>query len=237
MIYICNNSFYLFYDRNQMIQCKSIPPYIQDADCKLTLYTNCRNTANIAKTSSNIINLKNKVLKNSIISEKPIMYNSLSKEQQIKDIESILQEYIDKGINEKQITILTVKTIENKKGKEYLNSILSNSPNFEKLSENEYRYNYKDKSFEFSTCRKFKGLESDIVILIDITTKTFFTEMNQSVLYVGASRAKNRLFIISNIPQEDWAKIDEKMNFKVIKPASPLATFKNKLDIKVINRQ
>ena len=50
-----NGTFYLFYDKNQMIQSKKIPKYIEDADCKLTLYRNCRNTENIALTSLRLL--------------------------------------------------------------------------------------------------------------------------------------------------------------------------------------
>lgn len=46
-----NASFYIFYDKLQLIQAQKIPQYISDADCKLTLYRNCRNTENIATTS------------------------------------------------------------------------------------------------------------------------------------------------------------------------------------------
>ena len=41
-------SFYIFYDKLQLVQSQTIPQYISDADCKLTLYRNCRNTENIA---------------------------------------------------------------------------------------------------------------------------------------------------------------------------------------------
>jgi hypothetical protein len=44
-------SFYIFYDKLQLVQAHAIPQYISDADCKLTLYRNCRNTENIATTS------------------------------------------------------------------------------------------------------------------------------------------------------------------------------------------
>lgn len=48
-----NASFYIFYDKLQLVQSRKIPQYISDADCKLTLYRNCRNTENIATTSFN----------------------------------------------------------------------------------------------------------------------------------------------------------------------------------------
>ena len=44
-------TFYVFYDRLQLVQSSHIPKYISEADCKLTLYRNCRNTENIAITS------------------------------------------------------------------------------------------------------------------------------------------------------------------------------------------
>ena len=46
-----DGSFYVFYDKLQLIQARKLPPFLADADCKLTLYRNCRNTENIAKTS------------------------------------------------------------------------------------------------------------------------------------------------------------------------------------------
>ena len=44
-------SFYVFYDEMQLVQGEGIPDYISNADCKLTLYKNCRNTRKIATTS------------------------------------------------------------------------------------------------------------------------------------------------------------------------------------------
>ena len=36
-----NGSFYVFYDKLQLIQGFSIPKFIEKADCRLTLYKNC----------------------------------------------------------------------------------------------------------------------------------------------------------------------------------------------------
>ena len=236
-------TFYLFYDKNQMIQCKNIPQYILDADCKLTLYTNCRNTANIAKTSSKIISNKNKVLNNNIHSKKPIMYNSEERENQIKILEMILQQCIDNKIEESQIEILTVKTIES--------SILSDSDNLKKVIEEdyedyhndhdnnydnkyEYKYCYKGKEFDFTTCRKYKGLEAKVIILIDITPKIFDSTMNRSVIYVGATRAKNRLYMISNISPDGWTEIAGGLGLLPVKtPKTPFVAVRNYLDIDI----
>ncbi len=231
-------TFYLFYDKNQMVQCKNIPQYILDADCKLTLYTNCRNTANIAKTSSKIISNKNKVLNNNIKSKKPIMYNSEDEQKQIINLEMILQQCIDNKIEESQVEILTVKTIES--------SILSKSDKLKQVTEEdyenynndyekkyEYKYCYKGKEFDFTTCRKYKGLEAKVIILIDITPNIFNGTMNRSIIYVGATRAKNRLYMISNISPDGWERIADDLNLNYAKPKTPFVAVKNYLDVDI----
>lgn len=51
-----SGSFYLFYDKLQLIHGRTMPKYISDADCRLTLYKNCRNTESIATTSMKPLN-------------------------------------------------------------------------------------------------------------------------------------------------------------------------------------
>lgn len=58
----------------------------------------------------------------------------------------------------------------------------------------------------FTTVRKFKGLESDVVICIDVDEDTFANDINRSLFYVGTSRAKTWLDIITTDSQEALAK-------------------------------
>ena len=46
-----DGTFYIFYDKLQLIQAFKVPKFIEDADCRMTLYKNCRNTKKIAETS------------------------------------------------------------------------------------------------------------------------------------------------------------------------------------------
>lgn len=57
----------------------------------------------------------------------------------------------------------------------------------------------------FSTVRKFKGLEADVVICIDVDEGTFANEINRSLFYVGTSRAKTWLDILTTVSQESLA--------------------------------
>ena len=50
----------------------------------------------------------------------------------------------------------------------------------------------------FTTCRKFKGLEADAVILIDVDANTFAGD-NAKIFYVGTSRARYKLCLLSDM--------------------------------------
>lgn len=44
-------TFYLFYDKNQLVQGSALSAFLSETDCKLSLYVNCRNAKNIALSS------------------------------------------------------------------------------------------------------------------------------------------------------------------------------------------
>ncbi len=175
-------TFYVFYDKLQLIQAKHIPKFIGDADCKLTLYKNCRNTENIAITSLKAISERNPKLFDGAIKGVPanIHYRETPGEA-IKRVEAIIEELKENGISE--VTILTCKN--------ETNSILKNVCN-----------NGTFKKKVFTTCRKYKGLESDAIILVDVDAETFGSEAAQR-FYVGASRARLRLEIVTTMTDED----------------------------------
>lgn len=183
-----NTSFYLFYDELQLIQAKRMPSFIKNADCKLTLYRNCRNTENIALTSLTPIHTKRKLrLIEGAVKGVPthISFNS--------DAESAL-EMLNASIScleaagMKDIVILTCKT----------ESTSFLTPN---IKDEKYRNKYL-----VTSCRRFKGLEADAVILIDVDSDTF-KEENLLLFYVGASRARLMLEIVSELSETDCAEI------------------------------
>ena len=178
-----NGSFYVFYDKLQLVQGRKIPSYILEADCKLTLYKNCRNTVNIATTSMRpLTNVSPQLYKGAVAGAIPHMYFTDSKkpEEQIVDnlLVSLRQERIE------DVIILTCKT-EN-------TSCLA-------LYIADGRYKNKCK---FTTCRKYKGLEADAVILVDALDDAFLPEKNR-LFYVGASRARLSLFIVTSLSEEN----------------------------------
>lgn len=68
-------SFYVFYDRLQMVQSEKLPAFISDCECRLTLHNNCRNTKNIFKTSTELLPVSGlKLCENGITGKIPRMH-------------------------------------------------------------------------------------------------------------------------------------------------------------------
>lgn len=182
-----NASFYIFYDKLQLVQARTVPQYISDADCKLTLYRNCRNTENIATTSlAPITERKPKLIDGCVKGVPAKLHFCLSAEKSLGKIDFIIDTLKGQGV--KDIVILTCKT----ESTSVMNSMVSNG-----LYRNKYR---------FSTCRKFKGLEADAVILIDVDT-SIFEEQKSLLYYVGTSRARLWLDIITTMDNKDCTDV------------------------------
>lgn len=190
-----DSSFFIFYDKNQLVNSKKLPTYLQNVDSKLTLYKNCRNTKNIANTAYSLLNT------NPIVYEKAwngdivsfILYDNA--EELEKRLGNIIEDLADETVSDR--VIITC----------------GESANYSEISENliadsNRNYIYKSKTGKktrFFTSATFKGLEADDVIIVDVTDKTF-NEDNKS-FYVAASRAKKRLFVFMNRNKLDFENI------------------------------
>ncbi len=194
-----DGSFYVFYDKLQLVQARKMPKFLEDADCKLTLYRNCRNTENIAKTSLRPISERNpKLMENCIIGVPARMHFCEDYNGILNSIDTAIDSLHEDGI--RNIVILTCKTE-------------SESCISEEIKEGYYPAGMEQ--ILFTTCRKFKGLEADAVILVDVDEKTFLGEdrNGKNVLryYVGTSRARLRLDIITSISQDGAMKVLESL--------------------------
>ena len=174
-------TFYIFYDKLQLVQSENIPQYIEEADCKMTLYRNCRNTENIAKTSLKpISSRKPKLMEGCVLGELATVH-FCEADNSIRGIDSVLDELKQEKIDD--VVILTAKTLEK--------SSIS-----KKIRDEKYR------NCLVATCRTFKGLEADAIILIDVDTSSF-EDGNEMLFYVGTSRARIRLDIITEMNDDD----------------------------------
>ena len=206
-----DGTFYVFYDRLQLIQANMIPSYISDADCKLTLYKNCRNTENIALTSLKPITERMPKLYEGAIKGVPATIHFCANEEGAQNCVIELIENLKKdGIAD--VVILTCNT-EN-------GSILAS-----RVTDGKYKKKL------FTTCRKFKGLEADAIIMVDID-ETTFDEKNVLRYYVGASRARVRLEMVTIMDDDACTRVlNERINYnkKIKKPMREFAYALNAL--------
>ena len=70
-------------------------------------------------------------------------------------------------------------------------------------------------SILLTTCKKFKGLEADVIVLVDVGKQAFMTGMSENeddidyIYYVGASRARFKLYIVADITEEECKEVLE----------------------------
>ncbi len=174
--------FYVFYDKNQLIQKRVLPKWLETSDCRLILSKNCRNTVSISTTSSVPVNISFKENIRLIKGEKPFIYCSEDPDQIIEKVFNEVSRLVEEEkLNYHQVVVLTAKKEDT--------SILSN---------NDYMRELNEKGVLFTTARKFKGLESDVVFIVDLDTDFFKQEQAKRILYVASSRARNLLYLFFN---------------------------------------
>ena len=190
---ICTRkSFYVFYDKNQLVQKFKLPEWLDRAECRLKLHKNCRNTKQIAETVALSVRITDMKLPQYPVDgvSKPV-FKIANPEQTQDAVRTLLRKIVGSGIKKNRIAILTVRTGNDSRltGVQKLGDFsLCNTPGQEVL---------------FTTIRKFKGLEADAVILIDVTVDTFISEEMRRDFYVGISRAKQHLYIVADMTPDD----------------------------------
>ena len=177
--------YYVFYDKDQLVNNERTPEILIDPDCKITLYKNCRNTKAIASTSLSSIHpdLKENTVKSALPGETPTFIFTSTKNE-MKALDKLLSSL---PLSKESVTILTP------------------SMNKTVLNHDDDVYKFQGQKIPFFTCRRFKGLESDTIILVDINKSEFIN--NDRNFYVGSSRAKFKLFVITTLTKEDCADI------------------------------
>lgn len=209
---LSEGTFYVFYDKLQLIQGRTMPEFLENADCRVTLYRNCRNTENIAITSLRPISERDPKLYDGAVKGVPATLHFCdTNDESLARIDKLIDQYLAQGL--KDIVILTCET-EN-------SSIMS-----PRVRDGLYRNKY-----HFTTCRKFKGLEADVVILVDVNANTF-APANIMRFYVGTSRARLHLDIVTEMDDDDCTSVLRdvmKKNARIRKPRRDLAAALNSI--------
>ena len=208
-------SFYIFFDKNQLVQRKKIPEYLQKSECRLILRRNCRNTQNIAMTSASAVDMEPIFWERLPAGKKPSFYVLPDVNSLLLKLMELITTYIADGISTRQITILTIK----KEETSLLNGV-------DKVGKHKLVRTRKEEGILFTTARKFKGLESDIVIIIDVDSGTFASTESKNLFYVGTSRAKHLLDIVAVVDEKELNNIAKTLTGEETKSGnSKIASF------------
>lgn len=181
--------FYVFYDAQQNLYTNEVNRWLQEAPCRLTLTTNCRNTESIAKTSYGSLGKSGARQPNlsGIEGEQPQLIPILKP--------NLLAKWIDKTVNHfvqstktdlSDIAILTLEKFED--------SLLEKTIQYSKLK---YSQSKTRGAVCITTSRKFKGLEANLVIITDMDWTKMQDINYRHLFYTSCSRAKHKLYIVS----------------------------------------
>ena len=193
----------IFYDKNQLLTTREVPSWILESECKLLLTKNCRNTYEIAVTSYNVIDiaLNQKIMmingeQTSLSFVKGVPLTKLAKLLTVLTGEQYGYEYSD-------IVILSLK--------KEVDSILCN---INRLSGIPITREKSNSGVFFTTSIKFKGLESRVVIVIDIDETSFNSEEKKRNFYVACSRATQKLALFINGDEQKIKEIADAISSK-----------------------
>ena len=150
------------------------------AQKRLTI--NCRNTLYIGNELINITGYKDKKYRLKITGEPVDFYVCNAPEDQAEKLIDCVKGLKKKGFNSSAITILSAKRREN--------SIISLCDR-EKFIIGNYGEDPDAYFAMFSTVQSFKGLESEIVILVDVDDYS-----DARLMYIALSRARSKLIVL-----------------------------------------
>ena len=163
------------------------------------LLTNCRNTRPIGEEVSFISGFDTPLFLPTNVEGIPVDYRFYRNDyDQCKQVNEIVNQFRTEGIRRENITILSPTTLDR-------SCFAEANRNFFEITDLTRSGLYKclRNTIGFSTIHAFKGLESSIVIITDITR--LFDDRNRALLYVGMSRAKHRLSVlISDSAREEY---------------------------------
>ncbi len=188
-------SFFIFYDKNQCVNSKKLPEYLTNVDSKLTLYRNCRNTKKIAATAYSLLKIQ------PVMNERAwdgdittIDFCDDSIEVQLH-VDSLIESLVKEGGAEKVIISCAPSLSQ---------SSLKSKMELDPDGRN-YIYKSNGRKVNIYSCSTFKGLEADVVIVVDLDNNTF-SEHNCD-FYVAATRAKKKLYVFIDRERTDVERV------------------------------
>lgn len=153
------------------------------------LKINCRNTKKIAVQNTLLTGTEKPEFNRNCIEGEEIVNKFPTKSKRSECVEEIIEDFIKRSIPLQKVTLLSPKRLES---------------GFMATSEKLKRWMLQ--GLTFSTVQSFKGLENTFIVLFDFDQ--LVTDESQRLLYIGISRAQQKLYIVlNNELQEEYQKL------------------------------
>lgn len=163
-----------------------------DSFTKFRLIQNCRNTSNIAKETVRLTGFFDLPFKFGTVTGLPVDYNYYKTDSEIiEKLSSKIKTLVVDKVSIEDIIVLSTRRLSNSCLAK-IDKIL----NFSLVDVTRSKFKLKSSGLKFSTIHAFKGMESQVVIIVDID-KTYENSL-QSLLYVAMSRARSLLILMIN---------------------------------------
>lgn len=189
-------ALYIFFDPDQNIYRRELQFPIIDDPYPLT--ENCRNTQKIARFCKAVVGSKHQSANNGPEGDSPSVGFASSREAQVEETQKLLNQLIvSDGLKPSQIAVLVAGGITQHSG--FADLTKSGRHTFVR-SVQAWKNN---DGVLLESSKKFKGLEADVVILTCMPNPNSAPSFNDSDLYVSASRAKHRLYLICKTPEAE----------------------------------
>ena len=193
-----DSKVFVFYDKHQTVIYNKSPFYENEIFgsegfryAKFSLEKNCRNSENVSKILETMRNEKGKLLIKDVHNDS-VSYSLIkNSEECLTEINKIIRYLKDNGVSNRSITIL-ISSRGSKDSESPVNQTIT------KLMKNNLFRDYatinKANAIAYTTVRKFKGLESDVVIYIRHYASN--SKLSRNDDYVAVSRGKSLVYII-----------------------------------------
>ena len=179
-----SQTFYVFYDRSQLVQRVRIPRWIEMAECRLVLRRNCRNTTQIARTAYRLGGLP--LPPDTVSGPLPVLHACPDETAAGRRVARLVVNFLGKDeLHPHEIALVSLRGTKE--------SLLGEIQRVD-------RYRLTDTptkdAIVWTTVRRFKGLEAKALILLDVVPRDLANDEVRRLLYVGASRATHDLHIV-----------------------------------------
>lgn len=165
---------------------------------KSKLLNNCRNTRQIAESATALSGFEAFPYRSNMTDGAPVQYHYWKdRAEQEQELEKAVKLYFADGVLPSEMIILSPFRLQNS-GLTAVTSVAGRS--IVDVTENDSKES-NNKAIKFCTVQAFKGMESPIVFMIDVESSSL--KDNQSLIYVGLSRARSALHLFAQKSSRD----------------------------------